>query len=1043
VNLPRFAVTRKSLVLAATVLAIFWSLASGLGMQRREDPGTEQRLAEIVTVYPGATTENVEQLVTKKIEDAVRSVSHVEHVTGISRPGISDVRVEFDDEMTHAEGPLRDLRNKLDDLKPALPAGISGPTPVDDLWKTFPIVVGITGDGLSNRQLRDIAKTLSDELGTLPDVGEVQMTGDREQQVDVDVDTRALSTYAISPADVSNAIAAANAVVPSGTVAVDGRIAQVDPSRALRSAGEVAGVAVANIGGRVVRVGDVARVQTGYPDPPDEIVRLGGKPAIALSIQAKETSSVTTLGPEVEKALADAKARWPAGIDYALIADQPQTVDARIGDFFTNLVLGVIVVTVLVALLMGLRNGLLVGASVVLSIVLTFGVMPFVHVDINQISLLALIIALGIIVDAGIVSIDNIERHLRAGMERREAAWRGVSDLWFPLLTSTLVAMSSFLPFRLMGGPVGDFVRDLAVVTSIALLGSLLVAYLITPIIGEWFAVSSDASGGVRGLFDRLLEGLQRGYVPLATAAMRFPLLTVAIAGLLLVGSALELPRLGIQFFPSADRNQFFIDVFAPDGTDINRTGQIVGKIENLIARESGVRAYGSFIGHGAPRFYYNVVPEQQRSSYAQIIVDTTDIDASKRVATDLRAAIAQNVSGARIDVKPLEQGPPVGAPIQVRLASEDASQLPAIAATLRERLHGIDGAVAARDSLGEPTSRFDVRVDPARAAESDVSVASVQQLSALAYGGQTATLIREADRQTPVVVRLAPELRGDPSALLGTSVRADNGNLVPLAEVASVGLGTQTSTTTIRDGLPTVTVSSDVDGRLPSAVLADFRSAIAGVSLPPGVALTYAGEDEQTLKSFRNLAIAAVVGLMINQTILLWEFRRLKLSLVILAAVPLGLIGAVTGLAVTGNHFGFVASLGLASLGGVVTNHTIVLFEYALREREHDPAIPMERALILAGTKRLRPILLTVVTSIAGLLPLALSAQSLWKPFCWVVIFGLAGSMLMTLIAIPALYRLVSGERSAPAVAAESAPKLTSGRRSPPIPPGPALAGP
>jgi multidrug efflux pump subunit AcrB len=314
------------------------------------------------------------------------------------------------------------------------------------------------------------------------------------------------------------------------------------------------------------------------------------------------------------------------------------------------------------------------------------------------------------------------------------------------------------------------------------------------------------------------------------------------------------------------------------------------------------------------------------------------------------------------------------------------------------------------RDSLGEPTTRLHLALDPDRLAQAGVSDAAVQQLVALAYGGSVATQIREADRQTPVVVRLPPAMRADVSALAGTAVRSSSGANVPLAELARPTLDTQTSSTTYRDGYPTVTISADVAGRLPSHVLADFKRAADGIALPPGVRIAYAGEDEQSAKSFRNLALAGAIGLLLNQTILLWEFRKLRLSLVVLAAVPLGLIGAVTGLAVTGNHFGFVASLGLSSLGGIVTNHTIVLFEYANREREHDPTLAMERALILAGQKRLRPIFLTVVTSIAGLLPLAFSAQSLWKPFCWVVIFGLAGSMVMTLVAIPALYRLTSG---------------------------------
>jgi multidrug efflux pump subunit AcrB len=666
---------------------------------------------------------------------------------------------------------------------------------------------------------------------------------------------------------------------------------------------------------------------------------------------------------------------------------------------------------------MGLRNGLLVGATVVLSIVLVFGVLPFVHVDVNQISILALIIALGVIVDAGIVSVDNVERKLRSGASREEAARAGIGELWLPLLTSTLVAMTSFLPFRLMGGSVGDFVRDLAVVTSNALLMSLLVAYFITPLLAERFARSAKAdesatfASRVRAVFDGGLDRLRAVYAPFARAALHRPVLTVGLAFAGVIAAAASIPALGVQFFPSADRDQFFISVTAPDGTDIRATAAIVARGEQRLAQEHDITSYGAFIGRGAPRFYYNVTSEQTKPSYAQIIVNTVDVPAANRLVERLRPALA-TIPGARIEVKKLEQGPPVGAPIQIRLASEHKEDLPAAAAALREKLRAVPGAIAVRDSLGEASTAIAVDIDPQRAASAGVSEATVRQLLATAYGGNAPTSVRESDRQTPIVVRLPAEMRTDASALGGLGVRSEGGAIVPLAEIATIRLATQTSVATLRDGLPTVIVSAETVGRLPSAVLAEAQEGIRNLALPAGTTVAYAGEDEQTAKSFRNLLTAALVGLLLNQIILLWEFRSLRTTLVVLAAVPLGLIGAVAGLALTGNHFGFVASLGLASLGGIVTYHTIVLFEYARREIEEHPGIAMDEALIQAGQQRLRPILLTVVTSIAALLPLAFSAQSLWRPFCWVVIFGLATSVVMTLVVIPALYRLVYGAR-------------------------------
>ncbi|HZV79236.1 MAG TPA: efflux RND transporter permease subunit [Candidatus Binatus sp.] len=1013
-NLPRFAVTHKSLILVALTLVLVWSISSAFSMQRREDPGTVQRVTQIITIWPGASTHNVEELVTKKIADDLRGVAHVDHVTGTSKVGVSSIFVDLDDYVNERTGEiaLREIRNHLDDLRGQLPAGIQGPTIVPHFWDTYPVVLGVTAPGFSARELRDIAKKIGDDISRLPDVGEVQMVGDQEQQVNVDLDVRRLADYAVSPLDVTNALARRNALMPGGTAQIGGRAASVTAPDTLQNAQDVADTTVTTIDGRTVRVGDLATVQLGYPDPPDELVRVRGKPAVALAVMARATSSVTQLTPEIRPLVARELARYPAGVHVTFIADQPTTVDKRLFDFTANLALGIVFATVLVALFMGLRNGLLVATTIVLSIVLTLGVMPLLSIDLQQISIISLIIAIGMVVDAGIVAVDNIERLLAQGVERQTAAWQGVSQLWFPLLTSTLVGMSSFVPFLLLGGGVGNFVHDLGLVVAISLSMSLLVAYFVTPIIGEWFAIPAGEGTRNRVLrwietsFERLLETLRRLYQPVAHFALRHAWQTAAAALLLVILAGAYVPRLGQQFFPPADRSQFIINVTAPDGTDLYTTLRYVEQVESVLDGHDDITSYAAFVGHGAPKIYYNVIPEAPSTNYAQFVVNTKDVAAANRLIDTLRAQTQAQIAGARVDVKKLEQGPPVGAPIQIRLDGEDAHALALASAQVQSMLRGISGTFAVRDSAGTPSTKLAVNVDNARASLAGVDEQQVRALLALAYTGSTPGSIREEDRETPVVVRFPSGLRHDASALGAIPVRNAAGSAVPLSEVASVALDTDTGLATVRDGQKIITVSAEVADRLPSAALADFRKAAKTLHLPTGVSLSYAGEDEQSSKSLRQLLMALLVGLMLNQLILIVEFRALRLSLVILSAVPLGLFGAVLGLGLTHSPFGFTAALGIAGLGGVVTNHTIVLFEYARRELEHGGSL--EEALIVAGKKRVRPILLTVVTSIVALLPLALAGGGLWPPFCWAIIFGLAGSMVMTLVAIPAIYRMV-----------------------------------
>ncbi len=1015
-NLPRFALARRSLVIAIFILALVWSITSGLTMQRREDPLTTQRQTEIVTLWPGAKVETIEQLVTKKIVDDVHGVAGVDHVEGTSRSGISVVEVIFSDSATNADPILRDIRNHLSDLAGDLPNGLH-PELIDDVWSTYPMIIGIHAKGYSAREIRDVAKHLADGLAGLPDVAKVSLVGEQRQQITIDTDLHALSQYGISANDMIDALQARNAIVPNGTLPLSGRLIDVDADANVHGLADIANTLVRGANGRSVRIADIAHVRAAYPDPLPEIVHVDGESGIALAIRMKEQSSVSDLGPSVARYLAKATLNWPAGVYYRLLANQPQTVHERMADFVQNLVFAVIVVTILVALFMGVRNGILVGLTVVISIVLTFGAMPFFGVDINQISILALIISLGIIVDAGIVSIDNIEHHLRAGKSRYEASWLGIGELWFPLLTSTLVAMSSFLPFCLMSGSIGDFVRALGVVTSISLFLSLVVAYFITPIIAERFAISSTLASGqsifsyVPRFFDAALNRMRGVYAPVARFALHHARATVALAMIGIVMAIAWAPRLGVQFFPAADRNQFFIEVNAPEGTEIRQTERIVAHIESLLKHEPGITTWGAFIGRGAPRFYYNVLSEQPKPSYAQILVQTSDVDAANALIGKLQDDISNQVAGARIAVKKLEQGPPVGAPLQLRLTAQTREHLRNSANQIKDLLRTIPGVVNIRDSEGSPSSAFIAHFDERTMAAAGVHDVAIADALSLAYGGRSITDIREADRQTPIVIQLAQK---NAASLPALGVRNSTGQTIPLGEFTTFEPGTLVSALTYRDYTPEIVVSADVAGVLASDALEHFKAALPTLRLPSDIHIGYAGEDEQTTKAFTSLFIALFVGLMINQILLIWEFRRLRLSLIILSAVPLGLIGAVFGLAITGNHFGFVAFLGIASLGGIVTNHTIVLFEYASREIQ--AGVAMEDALIIAGTKRLRPILLTISASIAGLLPLAFSAQTLWRPMCWVIIYGLLFSMLMTLIAIPALYRLFGETELEPA---------------------------
>jgi multidrug efflux pump subunit AcrB len=1002
-------------VLASLLLGI--GLFALFSLPRREDPDLKARFVQVIALYPGASAAQVEQLATERLERALQEVDDVKTVTSTSRPGIAVLQIEAADRMTGTlDRFMDDLRKRVADLRPSLPTGVIDVAVNDRFADTAALIFGVTEPNATPNQLEDHARRLRDRLRLLPEVAECHLLGVQPETVTVALSSPRLAAYqGTVTIDGIAAALSSKTLLPEtgGSVRAGTTRLTLTPADAGTDLFALESLVIGQGGGETAPIAlrDVATVTRGSADPPATLLRIDGQPAVGVTVSMRKGHNIQALGERAQAVVALVQATLPPGARIHTVNDLPRSVARRVGGFFHELLLAVGIIVAVMLLFMGPRSALLVGAMLPLSMLGTFAAMLMAGREIQQMSIAALIIALALVVDNAIVVLDNIEEKLSAGMERTAAAIAGADEIRGPLVTANLVAISSFLPLAFLPGGVGDFIRDLGLVTALALAVSVLLNLTLLPLLCAAFlrATHTERRTAVQRWMDRLVDNLRDGKATLAQRALARPGPVVALAALALAGSVSLIPKLGLQFFPSAERDQFVVDVWLPEGRDIRATEAVAKQVERLVTRQPGVVSTVAYIGEGGPRFYYNVSPEAPAANYAQLVVNTRSLSITDGLVTAVQRAALAEIADARVTARRLEQGPPIGAPIAIRLTGDSVATLRQRAEMVKRRLAAIPGAQSVFDSYGELPLRLSVMVDEDRVALAGLSRALVAQTARLAFSGQTVALLREGDTEVPIVLRLAKDERSAPSDLPNLYLPGG----VSLRQVATIALAPGDARIVRRNGERTLTVSAFSDGsRLPSAILADIQASLTRDPLPPDVSVAYGGESEETNRTFGDMVIVFAAAAAFTVIVLTIQFGSLPLLLAVLSAVPLGVIGAVPGLYLAHQNFGFMAFLGIAALGGIVTNHTIFLFHYAQEERVRR-TIPMTEALVDASRRRLRPILLTVLLSIGALLPQAYSGSKLWPPLDWAIISGLLVSTFLTMIVVPSVFAVLSGRRT------------------------------
>jgi multidrug efflux pump subunit AcrB len=898
---------------------------------------------------------------------------------------------------------------------------------IHDPRETRERLAAVAGDKYSYREMDQFTDLIEKTIKTLPIVSKVSRTGLLEERVFLYYSQERLAAYGIRNAKLPDILSARNITLPGGQLEAGGKNLSIEPTGEFKSEKEIGEVALATSdNGAPVYLRDLADVVRGYDSPARFLNYYNWRDAqgvwrrtraVTLSAQMRSGEQIDKFGAAIDATLADLKKRLPEDLVMARTSDQPLQVRENV-DLFMNSLYEAVILVVIVSLIgfWEWRSAALMALSMPITLLMTFGMMHALGLDLQQISIASLIIALGLLVDDPVVAGDAIKRDLAAGHPYVISAWLGPTKLATAIMYATVTNIVAYLPFLFLNGGTREFIYALPVVMTCSLVASRLVSMTFIPLLG-YYLLRPKAGAGIE---ERRKKGFAAFYYRVGNAAIdhRWKVLAGSLVFLALGGFFMG--QLKQSFFPKDLSYLSYVDVWLPEDAPLAATNEAALRAEEVI--RSVIKEYGkehkdgdalqsltTFIGGGGPRFWFSVAPELQQLNYAQIIIQVKDKHDTEHLVEPLQKALSAEIAGARIDVRQLESGKAIGLPVAVRISGDDAARLRAEAERVKEIFRESPLTTRVRDDWGDESFTVRLRTDPDRANLAGVSNYDVAAASSTAISGQRVTNLREGDKQIPVVARLRMEERAQLADINNLYVYSSQGaGRVPLGVVSSVEHEMQTEKLRRRNQFRTITVSCfPKEGVLPSEVMKAAReklTAFAG-ALPPGYKMEIGGEEEEQVKGFKNLAVVLLISIASIFLALVFQFKHAVKPLIVFAAIPFGMVGALAALWVMGSPFGFMAFLGCVSLVGVIVSHVIVLFDFI--EEAHERGETLREALLDAGIMRLRPVLITVGATVIALFPLAAHGGPLWEPMCYAQIGGLSVATFVTLLLVPVLYAI------------------------------------
>jgi multidrug efflux pump subunit AcrB len=998
-----------------SVLLLFFAVGvySLLNMSRREDPKITMPLGLVVAYYPGASSVVVEEQVTKKIEETLFKFEEVKKAKTVSssEDGKVVITVELNNGIDNLDAFWSKCAQQLLILKQTqLPEGVIGPIVNSEFGDTEAMIIGLSGKDVPYNQLKEYAKQLEDQLRPLPAVSKIKRSGELEEQVLVNVESAKLAMYGVNLQDIMKVLQSQNAVYPTGSMDANQLSVSLYTKGYYTSQEELGNQLIGTSNtGSVLKLKDVATLTRSYAEP-SQLVKVGEDDAVIVSIQMLAGNNIVKFGDNVNQILEQFQQQLPSGIQVTKIADQPQLVDNNISHFIKEFFIAIIAVVIVIILMLPFRIAVVASMAIPMTVAITLALMNFFGIELHQVSLASLIVLLGLVVDDAIVVADNYVELLDKGYKRWEAAWKSANELVVPIFVATFTIVFAFLPMVMLSGPVGEFIRALPLTVAIALSSSFIVAMVFTPLLCFTFIKKGlhDTTDTKKKDKKSILDRMQDGYNKLLDYCIARPRMTIALslvpialAGLLFVFGVKQ------KFFPAAERNQFVVELWMPTGTNFENTKKAMVKLEELVKNDERVTNYTSFIGTSAPRFYYNFSPEFPNTNYGQMVINTVDIKSTETLSSELASKVEDMVPEGRPQVKLMQQGKPLKAPVEVVIWGEDFAVLQSISLKVDSVIRNTSGSAQLQNDFKEDRYGMDIVLKP-EAERLGFTTEVIAKSVYAGFSGAPITTLREGDNDVKVIYRLDEESRSSTNDLRNLYLTSPVTNAtVPLGQVADIVPVWQPGSIKHRNGLRSLTVMSETtENVLPSQLLAAIQPEIDNIALPTGYQITYAGEDLNKKETFSEMIVALAVSMVLIFLILMFQFHKVKEAGLIMLTIPLSLFGAIFGLYVTGNNFGFTAFVGLISLAGVVVRNAIILIDH-IHELVKHHGMHWREATIESGKRRLRPIFLTAMAAAIGVLPMIIGGSPMWSPLASVIAFGVVWSMMVALLAVPAMYLL------------------------------------
>lgn len=1012
-NITKLAITNNRTSIVLLIVILLSGISAYNSMPKDYDPGFIIRTAQVITYFPGASPARVESLVSDKIEKAIQEIPELDYVKSESRTGISIVSANIKERYKKMRPIWDNLRRKIESIESELPAEAQKPIINDEFGDVFGIVVGVTAENFSYRELKQITDEVKDEFLTLAEVGKVDIFGEQDERVFIEYNNARLSELGLSPSQLSEQLASRNIVIPGGSIDLGDEKISLEPTGNFESIQEIAKTIIQIPGSdQVLYLNELAMVRRGYVDPVSSKLSVSGERGLTIAVSMREGGNNLLLGNQIQETVNRLTGIYPIGVEFSFLSFLPKEVEEKVDDFVANLLQAVVIVTLVMLFFLGLRTGIIVASLIPASMIFGILIMSVFNISIDQISLAALIIALGMLVDNGIVMSENIMVQMGDGKKPIDAAIDSANELKLPLLTSSLTTAAAFLPIFLAESSTGEYTASLFKVVAITLLCSWLLSLTIIPLLCVHFLKVKVAKQDFSSKF-------YSTYRSLLTVLLQNRWKTMVATMLLFVLSILGLQVIPKLFFPPSDRNYFKVELELPVGTRIEATERVAKEMEAYIAselkvndvRKSGVTSWVTYVGSGGPRFLLTHNPKPISSNYSLMIINVTDYKHIERLMTEIETFAFNQFPDLLIKLRKIENGSPISNPVEVRIKGKKTDQLFEIVDQVKEKMESINGLKAISDNWGMPIKKLQIEINQTRARRAGVSSKDIAISLQTGLSGLELTQYRESDDVIPVIMRTVENDRKNLRKLESLSVYSQaSGVSVPLKQVADINVIWEPALILRRDRAKTVTVGAQIDSNTTaSEAFLELRKWLdkERKNWPFGYSYEFGGEAESSQKANRSISEKLPIAIFIIILLLVAQFNSIRKSAIVLSTIPLGIIGVVFGLLIGQSFFGFMTLLGIISLAGIVINNAIVLLEKIKTELEDNPE-NLSDAIIQASQKRVRPILLTTATTVLGLIPLYLGGGEMWEPMALAIIGGLLFSTILTLGVVPVLYALL-----------------------------------